>query len=567
MTLPALLALLVAAPPTLEAPPAPPAPPAAPAKAVAPRPPAPAKPPAARHRRGEWPERPSGKRVTIGEKLSIDDALEKIAESAGWSLVANTGRIGEKTLVVNLSDVAVEDALEAVLEGTPLVATRRGASVTVAPSDSLPQAEVPVLAGFDTPTGKSFTGDFDNDGIDEALQKVTEAAGLSVVLPPGLHGAVTAHFKAAPVEDVLRVLLSQAGLTAVRQGSIVTVSRSGGEQVVIRGGKRRVSLRGLPSHVEIDVGKIVQDAERAAENAGAAVKGNHRNRQDKVISGDYVLKPGERAQEVVVLRGNVRMEPGSTADQVTAIGGSVELGPGVSVEREVVAVLGDVHVGPSAHVGGDTVSIGGKVIIDEGAEVEGQQVSIDIPGIGSLLSSLGAARPRAPRHPGMRLLTVLAEFAVFFVLGLLILMTVPRRLDTVATALGNAPLMTVLAGLIGTIAMPVLTLLLIVTVIGIPLVVVQVVGVVVAGVLGFSALAMFVGRATAARVSRGGQVLKLAIGTALMVAVGKIPVLGTLVWITAWLFVFGAVIRTRFGQSPSAPIDTTVAAPPPAPAT
>jgi hypothetical protein len=509
--------------------------------------------------------------VSLDRKGTIDDALERIAGAAGWNLVANTGRTGDRVLVLTVKGAPVEEALDAVLEGTPLVATRRGNTVTVSPGALPPPAEAPVLAGFDRPTGKKFSGDFDEESVEDALRKVSEAAGLSVVFPPGLRGAVSAHFKEVPVEEVLRVLLGQAGLVAQREGSILTVKRAGGARVVIRGGKRHLQFQGEFPDVGADIAEAVNDAMREAEEAreeGRTAVRERRRRPDKIVTGDHTVGPGERAQEVVVFRGNVRMEPGSTADQVTAIAGSIDLGPGVQVEREVVAILGDVHVSPGAHVGGDAVAIGGKITIDEGAQVEGQQTSIDIPGIGSLISAFEHSAPSRGQSWALKLGAALAKFAMFFALGLLFLLLVPRRVDAVGAALAHAPVKTVLTGLVGTFAMPVLGILLVVTIIGIPLVAVQALAVAVAGVLGFSALALHIGRSAGLRLERGGEVLRLAIGTALLVAIGSIPVLGAMAWVTAWLFVFGAVIRTRFGQSPAAPLETTAVppAPPAAPA-
>src|SRR5690242_19515229 len=171
----ALLALLVAAP----RPPTPPTPPAAPE---------PAAPSAAGHadakRLGDWPRKESGKVVTIGEHVSIDDALERIAAAAGWNLVANTGRLGDRTLIVTFHETPVEEALDAVLEGSPLVATRRGNTVTVSPGRAPPPPqETPTLSGFDKPSGKRFSGDFTDTPIADALRKVSDAAGLSIVLP------------------------------------------------------------------------------------------------------------------------------------------------------------------------------------------------------------------------------------------------------------------------------------------------------------------------------------------------------------------------------------------------
>jgi hypothetical protein len=503
--------------------------------------------------------------------MTLDDALEQVARTAGWNLAANTGRAGDQVLVLSMKEVPVEEALESLLEGTSLSATRRGDKVTVAPRAAPPRAEAPVLSGFEKPTGKKFSGDFEDEPVDDALKAVTDAAGLSVVLPPGLGGAVSGHFKDAPVEEVLKVILSQSGLTARREGSIVTVSRTAGERVVISGGKRRVSIRGLPDidiDVDKEVGEAVKEAHRALKDAGKSL-GAHRRRSrsdsNKVISGDHVIRPGEKAQEVVVLRGDLKMEPGSEAEQVTVVGGSIELGPGATVSGEAVAILGSIHVGPGAHVGSDAVSIGGEIVIDQGGEVDGQQVSVNVPGIATLLTVLGPVKPLRTPNPWLRGLSVLAEFAVFFVLGLVLLALAPRRLEAVSASLATRPLKTVLTGLLATVAMPVLAVLLVATVIGIPLVAVQVLGMVLAAVLGFSALALFIGRGAAAKLERGGEVLRLAIGTAVMVAVGQIPVLGSLAWIAGWLLVFGAVVRTRFGQTPAAAAAAPTAAVPPAP--
>jgi hypothetical protein len=507
--------------------------------------------------------------------MSLDDALGRIARAGAWNLVANTGRAGDHVMVLGMRDVGVEEAMAAVLEGTSLAAIRRGDAVTVAPAAEPAPAEAPVLAGFDRSSGRKFSGDFEDDPIDEALTKVTDAAGLSVVLPPGLRGTVTGHFKEAPVEDVLRALLSQSGLAARREGSIVTVSRVAGSRLVIQGGKRHITIPGVGA-VDVDVDKMVgramdeaeramKEADKGAREAGKGARGRRRGGKDKVLSGDHVIGPGEKVEEVVVLRGDVRLEPGSQADQVTAVVGSVDVGPGASVAQEVVAILGDIRVHPGARIGGDAVSIGGKIVIDEGGEVEGQQVSVNVPGIASLFTGIGPLKQVSRPNPFLRALAILAEFAMFFVLGLLFLLLAPRRLEAVSGALGHQPVKTVLTGLLATVAMPVLTVLLVVTIIGIPLVAVQALGVVVAGVLGFTGLALYIGRRAALKLDRGGEVMRLALGTALLVAVGQIPVLGAMIWITAWLFVFGAVVRTRFGQAAPPVLDTTAAPAPPAP--
>src|SRR6266568_1673866 len=557
MLVPTLLVLALAAPPALRPPPTPGA------AAVE------------SHRVGNWPTHPSGKTVTLtDEGLTLDDALQRIARAAGWNLVASTGTSGDRELGLALREVPVEDALDAVLEGTPLVATRRGNIVTVAPGRAA-VAERPVLGGFEQPTGKRFSGDFADAPVARALTEVADAAGLSLVLPSGLRGAVSGHFRGAPVEDVLRALLAQAGLTAQREGSVLTVARSAGApSLVIKGGKH-----GFSFDVQVpDVGPEVERAERDAERSQRDVKRTERDLRRAqrdlarghggahVTRGDKVIGPGEHANEVVAIGGNVRLEEGATADQVVAVLGSVDLGPGASVANEVVAVGGDIHVSPGARVGAEAVSVGGKIVIDPSGVVEGDQTSIDVPGLSGVLPFLGA-RPRlGPRTPLLGAAGALLQFIVFFALGLLLLVLFPRRVETLSGALVHAPLKAVLTGIVGTLALPILAILLVATVVGIPLVAVVVLGALAAAIMGYTALALRFGRLVPMHLERGAPIVQLAIGTAILVAVGQIPVLGCLAWLAAWLFMFGVVLRTRFGRPPTAPpLVYGTTAPPPTP--
>jgi hypothetical protein len=573
----ALVALQAPVPPAAPAPPVPPAP-RAPRAPAPPRPPraTPAEIPGAESKLlGAWPAKPSGRRVTLTEKLDVDEALERIADAAGWNLVANTGRAGDRTLILTLRDVPVEEALEAVLSGSPLAATRRGDTVTVAPFlPPPPRGEGESLAGFDKPTGRKFSGDFKDTPVDQALKKIAQAGGLSVVLPPGLRGSVTASFKDTPVEDALRAVLAQADLTAARRGTVLTVSRESGPRIVISGGKRRFQFGvEVPDHEEMaeiareaadEARQAMDEARQDLEETGHAMRGA----KDRVVHGDVTVAPGERVRDVVAIKGNVKLEPGAVAREATAVVGSVELGPGAVVLRNATAVAGDLHVAPGARVGRDATSVGGKIVIEPGGEVEGAQTSVPIPGLGGILGViLGPGHHLGARvSPLVRAASALAEFAVLFAFGLLTLLLFPRRLDGVGASLTSAPWKALLAGLLGTVAMPVLTVLLAVTIIGIPLIAVQVLGVMVAGILGVAALALLVGRRLPLQLARGQAVAQLAIGTAILVVLGKVPVLGTMLWVAVWLFVFGAVLRTRFGQTlPGEPLATTAAEAPPAP--
>ena len=556
------LALALAAPPAIPVPPAPPAAPSIVAGARSGRDP---------RLLGDWPENPSDAKVTLSDgKMTVDKALRKIASAAGWSMVANTGRAGDRLLVLDLRNVPVEDALISVLEGTTLTATRRGETITVAARLAL-VAETPILAGFDAPSGKKVTASFTDAPVDKALRQIAEAAGWSIVLPPGLRGAVNASFRATPAEEALKAVLSQAGLSAARDGSVVTVIRESGPRVVVRGDKRRLvfdsggevvteDIRGIAEGAAAAAAEAIREAQADLQDADEDAGGK---RRDKVVSGDITIGPGERWRDVVAIRGNVRMGAGSSARQVTAILGSVELEPGATVEKEVVAVGGNVHVASGAHVGNDVVSVGGEVVIDPDGRVDGQEVSVGVPGFAGIL---GLASPSSSvskaNSPLLKIGQALAKFVVVFLLGLLLLAVAPARLDQVTASLTRAPVRDVLVGLLGTVAMPVLTVLLAVTIVGILLIPVQVIAILVAGILGYTALALLIGRALPFRPEKGTAVVQLAIGTAIVVAISEIPFVGIMAMVSAWFLVFGAVLRSRGGQAtPGQPSPTVAMAP------
>jgi hypothetical protein len=209
----------------------------------------------------------------------------------------------------------------------------------------------------------------------------------------------------------------------------------------------------------------------------------------------------------------------------------------------------------------DAVSVGGKVQVDPAGDVGGQQVAVSIPGVGGLLAKLGA-RANEEHSPGWSLAGALARYAVYLALALLVVLLFQRRVEVVAASLEANPAKALLAGLLGLAAQPFLSILLIVTLIGIPLVLVQVLGVLVAGVFGFTALAWWLGRRLPVQLSRGTMVLQLALGMAIVFVATQIPVIGWLVWTAAVILTFGAVLRTRFGQEPAMPTGLPPQAPP-----
>jgi hypothetical protein len=558
---PLLLALALHA---LPAPPAAVPPPALAAPAL----------PAQEPLRGDW-SRPSGKRITITGSMSVNDALDRIADAAGWNLVLNTGAAGGRTLALRLRDVPAEDGLRAALTGSGLVATRTGDTVVVAEEPEAAPAAPSTLIGFDSPTGKRFTGEFDEEDLDEALKQIASSAGLSIVLPRGeLGGSITASFRDVPVEDALRAVLVQGGLTAERQGPLVVVHRAGLLSGVLPPGLGREAQR----TAEQALRKAQQAMRDATSRPGRRGRTGVDQGRDRDATGtDLTILPGDDVRDVNVVRGNVRiqggaevrdanavlgsltLEGGAAARDVAAVMGSATLGAGASA-REVVAVMGNVEIGPGAEVHQDVVSVGGRVHVDPTAHVGGSTHSISFPSLPQLPKDISIRIfPDIPSPIAMFFAT-LVRFAVLFVVGLLVLAVMPRRMQAVSSAMVSGPWRSVFAGLLGSVGMVLLTVLLAVTVVGLLLVPVQALVVLAGGILGITALTCWLGRLLPLPQSRRTMVLELALGTLVFAILAEVPVLGAMVWVASWFLAFGAVLRTRFGQ-PSAPLPTTPAPP------
>ena len=423
------------------------------------------------------------------------------------------------------------------------------------------QREQPVLQGFDRPSGKRFTGDFEDEAIDDALRQISDAGDWSIVLPPGKHGTISARFKNVPVEDALRAVLAQAELTATRQGGIITVRARSPLGT-------RIPMPGLPADVQRRTDEAMRRAEREMERAQRDLERSERggrSKNDKVVHGDVVVHPDQAARDIVALRGSIKVEPGAQVRDAVAILGSVILEPGAQA-REAVAVGGDVKLGAGSEVEKDAVSVGGSVVRDAGAEVGGEEVSVGVPAL-SGLATLAGSRMMFGKHesPAFTVAQTLAKYLVYFALGLLALALFPRRIDAVSASFAAHPWKSVFTGLLGLVVLPFLAVLLVATLIGIPLVPVLGLMVIAAGVLGFTALAYYIGRALPFQARRGTSVLQLAVGTAIVVLITAVPFLGGMAWIAAALLTFGAVLRSRFGsQSPVLPTTLPPSEPPPA---
>jgi hypothetical protein len=149
---------------------------------------------------------------------------------------------------------------------------------------------------------------------------------------------------------------------------------------------------------------------------------------------------------------------------------------------------------------------------------------------------------------GNRLASFLLQFAVLFGLGFLMMMFAPQRMKTLEANIRAEPLKNGLAGFLGLLAAVPATVLLVLTLVGIPVAIVLWPAIAFFIAVGLVAIANRVGTVLPTGRLRKTQALVLALGTLALMVASRIPVLGTFAVVIAAFIGLGAIIRTRFGQ-------------------
>ena len=275
---------------------------------------------------------------------------------------------------------------------------------------------------------------------------------------------------------------------------------------------------------------------------------------------------------------------------VVAIGGPVTING--EVTGDVVAVTGGLTLGPRAVVRGEVTAVGGPFKRDPGAQVLGKvnEVGIDVNGqtippyrinarnliFGSLASRVG------------NLTATIARVLMFMLFVLIVTAVGQRPVQQIAARIAAEPLRAGLVGLLAEILfVPVLVvtiIALVISIIGIPLLILVPFGIVLIGVVmlvGFTATAFIAGGWILERFGRTERNPYLVVATGLVAIAGLTLIgrlfalavggfgaplffVGYLIEYLAWTVGFGAAILAwlHMRRTPSAPV---VTAPPPEP--
>lgn len=321
-----------------------------------------------------------------------------------------------------------------------------------------------------------------------------------------------------------------------------------------------------PSRKRIVIGGSgvrIEDEGTAVGDDTSDVDFNFDFRHDSEEYGDDIVKVGE---SVFVAAGDV------VAGDVVVFGGNAIIEG--TVAGSVVVLGGEIRARRGSEIKGDIVAIGGTIEEDEDVVIRGEKILI-----GGVAGRIGDELDMSAR--GLRVLIVLValfiSLVLYFITMLFLRTRVVRASEHLTMSLLKCFGAGVLASVLGSFALLIVMIPLIITIVGIPLAV----------ILGMSwfgvvtiANTVFVyalGRSIAARMGTdAGAFARLAIGlTVAMIpsvvsfmveAVGGptalcvfFQVVSVLVWCFGFLIGLGAIVLSRFGTRPPVSTDPPLA--------
>lgn len=326
---------------------------------------------------------------------------------------------------------------------------------------------------------------------------------------------------------VLNLTDTVAGDAFLAGGHVNTANEVKGDLLAVGG---EVSIGGgIGDDLYVAGGEVQVDA---------IVTGNAR-----VVGGEVTVGPATVVAGSLSLSGGRIQFEGNTHGYLQASGGSVRIDGTVHNDAEVNAE--DVEIGPQTRIAGKLIVHGSRQpTIPEGAQIaggvefheadvsrhfDGHEVARDVRtvahGVGSFLWILGV-----------------------FVAGTLFTLALPGYSARAADWIGREPLRSLGLGFVILVCMPVLALLLVLTIVGIPLALIVLMLYVLLLFLGWVTAALFLAR-KGLEVTRAGQpattlwrLLALLLAVLTLWGLGQVPLLGGWVTFAALLLGIGALV-------------------------
>lgn len=464
--------------------------------------------------------------------------------------------------------------LAAVALAITALATAASADARVKREGAWPDADKPV------------TLDVDELPRRDALRKLADVAGWSLVVhaPPG--DEVDLHVKGQPASKVLEILLDDADYVVRRDGTLVSIELAAprGASSGAHGSPGPATPAAAPVPPASPVPPVppvpgvasAPPAPPAPATPSASGAPGWKDLKIQLGKTSEIDEPHKRGSDRTVMGGSVTIAKGQTARDVTVFGGNLDIEG--EVTGDVTVFGGKARVHPDAHVRGDATVFGGMLQLDAKSRVDG-----DVSAVGGHVerspeavvggdvsvkgddpdeedetdspphSANGGPPATEPSHHAPRswmhhatedVLDGVRFGAVLFVIGTLLIALAGRRMDALRGEIAARPMRSIAVGLLGTFVSIVLLIALCVTVIGAPIaLVVGIVGVF--AVLGAMCAVLSVIGEGLLRHKTENPYVHLAVGCAIFVALSVIPWVGPFVCLALVLAGVGVLFGTR----------------------
>jgi uncharacterized RDD family membrane protein YckC len=304
-----------------------------------------------------------------------------------------------------------------------------------------------------------------------------------------------------------------------------------------------------------DIGIIVDSGD------GAHPHHHHSRGDDRVsVMGSVDVRQDEDVNgSAVAVLGSVAVNGVVDEDAVSVLGSNTING---TVHGNAVSVLGNLHLGPNARVDGDVVCVGGHYTRDASASVGGSEVEkaasnfSDNPEVHAWLHhSLGMGRPFSIEAHSFWLVGLL-----MFALCILLALAFPAGVTKCGETLAHRPGVTFLSGILTLIALPLLFVLLLITLVGIPVAVLVLPLCLAACVIfGKAAIYALVGRSIVGK--QHPVVIAAIVGGTIFTLFFFVPFLGGALWLLTSFLGFSCVLATLYSSATArAPVVPVAAA-------
>jgi uncharacterized RDD family membrane protein YckC len=292
---------------------------------------------------------------------------------------------------------------------------------------------------------------------------------------------------------------------------------------------------------------------------------------NRVSVGDATyVGPDETIEgNAVAVMGPVTVDGTVNGNSVSVMGSNIING---TVHGNAVVILGTMRIGPHARIDGNAVAGVGIVIKEPGAVIGGNVVQqggrmnfSDNPGAHDWWDrAFRKGRPMAfgPHLSAFWLLSI-CTVALYVLLALVF----PDGVTKCGQTLVERPGIALLTGILAIIALPVVFVLLLVTIVGIPIaLVVLPIGIMACVTFGKAAIYALIGRSI---LGKGVHpVLAVLLGVAVVIGFYLVPFVGGLLWVIMGFLGYACAVTALFSsRKPAPPAAAPPAAPvPPAPA-